>query len=58
VKAGDAEALADALQNALNLGASAREAMARRARAHVEGQFSLERMTRETLRVYLEMMKK
>jgi glycosyltransferase involved in cell wall biosynthesis len=58
VKAGDAEALADALHNALNLGASAREAMARRARAHVEGQFSLERMTRETLRVYLEMMRK
>jgi glycosyltransferase involved in cell wall biosynthesis len=58
VKAGDAEALADALHNALNLGASAREAMARRARAHVERQFSLERMTRETLRVYLEMMRK
>jgi glycosyltransferase involved in cell wall biosynthesis len=58
VKAGDAEALADALYNALTLGASAREAMARRARVHVEGQFSLERMTRETLRVYVEMMRK
>jgi hypothetical protein len=32
--------------------------MARRARAHVEGQFSLERMTRETLGVYVEMMRK
>ena len=58
VKAGDAEALADALHNALTLGASAREAMARRARAHVESQFSLERMTRETLQVYAEVMKK
>lgn len=52
MKAGDAEALAEALEAALNLGASAREAMARRARAHVEAQFSLERMTRETLEVY------
>jgi glycosyltransferase involved in cell wall biosynthesis len=58
VKAGDAEALADALYNALTLGASAREAMARRARTHVESQFSLERMTRETLQVYAEVMKK
>jgi glycosyltransferase involved in cell wall biosynthesis len=58
VKAGDPEALADALHTALTLGASAREAMARRARAHVEGQFSLERMTRETLGVYVEMMRK
>jgi glycosyltransferase involved in cell wall biosynthesis len=57
VKAGDAEALADALQTALTLGASAREAMARRARAHVEGQFSLERMTRETLAVYVGAMR-
>ena len=58
VKAGDAEALADALHTALTLGASAREAMARRARAHVEGQFSLERMTRETLEAYVEVLKK
>jgi glycosyltransferase involved in cell wall biosynthesis len=58
VKAGDAEALADALHTALTLGASAREAMARRARVHVEGQFSLERMTRETLEVYVEVMGK
>jgi glycosyltransferase involved in cell wall biosynthesis len=58
VKAGDAEALADALQTALAMGASAREAMARRARAHVEGQFSLERMTRDTLQLYAELIKK
>ena len=56
VKAGDAEALAEALQTALGLGASAREAMARRARAHVETQFSLERMARETLAVYVQLL--
>jgi hypothetical protein len=50
--------LADALQTALAMGASAREAMARRARAHVEGQFSLERMTRDTLQLYAELIKK
>lgn len=58
VKAGDAEALAEALQAALALGASAREAMARRARMHVEGQFSLERMTRETLEAYVGLLGK
>jgi glycosyltransferase involved in cell wall biosynthesis len=58
VKEGDAEALADALQTALAMGASAREAMARRGRAHVEGQFSLQRMTRDTLQVYAELIKK
>jgi glycosyltransferase involved in cell wall biosynthesis len=52
VPAGDVEALAEALKAALGLGATAREAMARRARTHVELHFSLERMTRETLEVY------
>jgi glycosyltransferase involved in cell wall biosynthesis len=52
VPAGDADALAEALQAALNLGASARAALARRARDHVERNFSLEQMTRETLAVY------
>jgi glycosyltransferase involved in cell wall biosynthesis len=50
---GDALALADALQSALSLGASAREALAQRARAHVERHFSLEKMTGDTLAVYL-----
>lgn len=50
---GDAGALADALQAALTLGASAREALAQRARAHVERHFSLETMTADTLAVYL-----
>jgi len=50
---GDPQALADALRNALTLGATAREAIARRARAHVESRFSLDQMTRETLAAYL-----
>ena len=52
VPAGDADALAQALNAALTLGATAREAMARRARAHVERHFSLEQMTRDTIDVY------
>ena len=52
VPAGDVGALADALNAALSLGATAREAMARRARAHVERHFSLEQMTRDTIDVY------
>ena len=52
VPPGDAEALAEALQSALSLGASGREAMIKRARAHVESKFSLEHMLRETLDVY------
>ena len=50
----DAPALADALKNALGLGASGREAMIKRARAHVESKFSLEQMLRDTLAVYGE----
>ena len=56
VPAGDPAALAAAVMTALSLGATAREATARRARAHVEGQFSLERMTSETLLAYLSAM--
>src|SRR6202453_2693638 len=50
---GDPQALAEALKAALTLGATARETIARRARAHVESRFSLEQMTRETLAAYL-----
>jgi glycosyltransferase involved in cell wall biosynthesis len=56
VPAGDAQALAEALGQALSLGASAREALARRARAHVVRNFSLESMTRATLNVYLSVL--
>jgi glycosyltransferase involved in cell wall biosynthesis len=52
VPPGDAPALADALESALSLGATAREALAQRARAHVERHFSLEKMTGDTLAVY------
>ncbi|SFL29681.1 glycosyltransferase family 4 protein [Methylorubrum salsuginis] len=52
VPAGDVAALADALAEALTLRASAREAMSRRAQAHVEAHFSLDRMISATLGVY------
>ncbi|MCP8940595.1 glycosyltransferase family 4 protein [Alsobacter sp. SYSU M60028] len=52
VPAGDAAALAEAISAALGMGASARDAMARRARAHVEAHFSLEKMVGETLDLY------
>jgi glycosyltransferase involved in cell wall biosynthesis len=57
VPAGDADALAEALRGALSLGASARDSLARRARAHVERHFSLEQMTRDTLDVYAGLLK-
>lgn len=56
VPAGDPSALAETLMTVLSLGATAREAIARRARAHVESQFSLEKMTGETLMAYLSAM--
>lgn len=58
VPPGDAAALADALREALTLGASARDALARRARAHVEAQFSLERMVAATLDTYVELLRR
>jgi glycosyltransferase involved in cell wall biosynthesis len=56
VPAGDAAALADAIQAALSLGASARGALGERARAHVARQFSLEQMVSRTLEVYSELL--
>jgi glycosyltransferase involved in cell wall biosynthesis len=52
----DPKALAAALQEALGLGASARDALAQRARAHVTANFSLERMCRETLDIYTALL--
>ena len=52
VPAGDAALLAEAIGEALAMGASARDAMALRARAHVTEKFSLDRMCGETLEVY------
>ena len=48
----DPRALANALAHALALGETAREALARRASAHVHSHFSLERMCAQTLGVY------
>ena len=45
-------ALADALDEALSLGASGRDALAARARAHVTSLFSLDRMCADTLALY------
>ncbi|MCJ2006867.1 glycosyltransferase family 4 protein [Methylobacterium sp. J-092] len=56
VPAGDAAALAAALAEALLLGASARDALARRERAHVEANFSLERMVGDTLAIYAKLL--
>jgi glycosyltransferase involved in cell wall biosynthesis len=56
VPAGDADALARAVGEALALGASARGALSARARTHVESQFSLEQMVGATLAVYDELL--
>jgi glycosyltransferase involved in cell wall biosynthesis len=58
VPPGDAEALAEAIGEALNLGASARIALGSRARAHVERHFSLERMVSGTLNVYSALLER
>ncbi len=50
----DATALAEAIEAAFTLGASAREAARRRAHAHVAQHYSIESMTRDTLSVYAE----
>lgn len=56
VPAGNADALADGIASALALGASARAALGQRARAHVEAQFSLERMSRDMLDAYVALL--
>ncbi len=53
---GDPAALAAGLREALELRPSAREALARRARVHVERHFSLEAMVAETLDVYCALL--
>ncbi len=50
----DATALAEAIEAAFTLGASAREAARRRSRAHIAQHYSIERMARDTLGVYAE----
>ena len=58
VPPGDAEALADAMGEALAMGATARDGLASRARAHVLKRFSLERMIAETLDVYAALLQR
>ncbi len=58
VPARDAEALADAIAEALTLGASARESLALRARLHVERNFSLDRMVADTLDTYTALLQR
>jgi glycosyltransferase involved in cell wall biosynthesis len=52
VPPGNPAALADALAEALSLGAAGRDALGARARAFVQANFSLNRMCAETLMVY------
>jgi glycosyltransferase involved in cell wall biosynthesis len=54
----DADALAQAVGEALALRASARDALASRARAHVERHFSLQHMVASTLDVYASLLEK
>ncbi len=56
VPPGHAAALAAALTEALSLGASARDSLARRCRAHVESNFSLEGMVGDTLGIYADLL--
>jgi glycosyltransferase involved in cell wall biosynthesis len=56
VPARDVVALADGLEAALTLGASARDAMARRARSHVERHFALGAMVGGTLDAYIALL--
>ena len=56
VPAGDVAALAAGLAEALSLGASARDAMAVRARTHVEQNFSLDTMVDATLATYMALL--
>ena len=55
---GDAKALAEAIEAALSLGASAREGVRLRARARVADAHALGRMTQDTLRVYAEALQR
>ncbi len=56
VPAADAAALAAGIQGALDLGAAGRNALATRARAHVERNFSLAHMCQATLAAYDEVL--
>ena len=56
VPPGDADALAAALAEALDLEPAARLALAERAIAHVRANFTVERMTARTIAIYEELL--
>ncbi len=58
VPPGDPVALAAGLTEALSMRPSARDALARRARLHVEQHFSLDRMVQDTLDVYCALLER
>ena len=58
VPVGDAAAQADALAEALALGASARAALAERARLHVSGRFSIARAAAAALDAYVAALRR
>ncbi len=58
VPAGDPTALAKALREALTMKASAREALAARARRHVQTRFAMEEMQRATLHLYQNLLQR
>jgi glycosyltransferase involved in cell wall biosynthesis len=58
VSPGDAAALAEAIEAALGLGASARQGVRLRARARVAEVHALGRMTEDTLKVYAEALRR
>jgi glycosyltransferase involved in cell wall biosynthesis len=58
IEPNDPVALANAIRAALTLGASARDNLSTRARAHVEKHFSLDRMIADTLDVYSALLEK
>ncbi|MGL4243790.1 MAG: glycosyltransferase, partial [Beijerinckiaceae bacterium] len=58
VPPGDAVALAEALTQVLALRPSSRDALAQRARIHVEAHFSLQQMIEKTLDVYAALIER
>ncbi len=52
----DPQALAEILENILSMGAAGRDALAERARNHVEQAFGLEKMCGQTLEIYMRLM--
>jgi glycosyltransferase involved in cell wall biosynthesis len=54
--AGDSEALAQALRKLIAAGPAARAAMGAEGRAHIARNFTMERMTADTIALYRELL--